>query len=428
MPLAAAIPAVISAGATIYSASQSRGAARDTQAANDRATAQQLAAQQANFDRVVGLNQPFINGGNAAFDALLRQIVPGYTGAPASGGASGGTGGGAATGGTPAGQAYFLQNPDVAQEFAKLQSTPEGQAQLQAIGATTPDAFANFHYSTYGQNEGRAAPTAVAATPGSDAPAQPAGPQTPTDLMTAQRPDAPQAPTFERPAAMDAPSLNAFIDGKNFQADPGHQFRVSEALGGVNAMSAARGKLRSGDAAKALAGRASDLASQEYNNWFNRQMAAFNAANGQYQFGQNRSDNVFANDRAYGTAKWQYDTQRQDQNFNTDRGYQTGRYDTGIGNLFNLTNIGVGAAGNVSGAGTNFANAASNIYGSQANSAADTAYARAAANSQMVGGLAGTAANLFANWGGSNAPASNLGTVNYGGVSNPFGNYGQVRF
>lgn len=427
MPLAAVAAAAVTAGATIYSSSQASKAANKAQAANDRATAQQLAAQQANFDRVVGLNQPFINGGNAAFDALLRQIVPGYTGAPASGGTGGGTGGGAATSGTPAGQAYFLQNPDVAQEFAKLQSTPEGQAQLQAIGATTPDAFANFHYSTYGQNEGRAAPTAVAATPGSDTPAQPAGPQTPTDLMTAQRPDAPQAPAFERPAALSAPGAFSYST-KDIENDPGYKFALQEGLNAVNASFAARGKLRAGDTMKALQDRGTGVAHQFDNNFFNRALQTYNVNNDNYRFAQNRSDNVFANDRAYGTAKWQYDTQRQDQNFNTDRGYQTGRYDTGIGNLFNLTNIGVGAAGNVSGAGTNFANAASNIYGSQANSAADTAYARAAANSQMVGGLAGTAANLFANWGGSNSPASNLGTVNYGGVSNPFGNYGQVRF
>lgn len=416
MPLAAVAAAAVTAGATIYSSSQANKAANKAQAANERATAQQLAAQQANFDRITNLNQPFIAGGNAAFEALLQQIVPGYTGTPATGGGTG------ATGGQSAGQSYFLQYPDVAQEFARLQGTPEGQAQLQAIGATTPDAFANFHFSTYGQNEGRTAPAAVAATPAAETPATPATPAPGTELLTAQRPDAPEAPTFERPAAMSAPQLSAFIDGKSFQADPGYQFRVSEALGGVNANFAARGKLRSGDAAKALAGRASDLASQEYNNWFSRQMAAFNAANGQYQYGQNRSDNVFNDDRGYGTARWQYDTQRQDQNFNVDRGFQAGRQDTQTGNLFSLANIGLGAAGNVSGAGTNFANAQSNIFGSQANAAAEAANARAAANAQMVGGLAGTAANLFTNWGGGarSTPTSNLGAVNYAGVSNPF--------
>jgi hypothetical protein len=422
MGLLSLIPAALSIGSSILGSNSAKSTAKAQDRAYQEAAAKSLAAQQENFNRIFQMNDRYVQGGYLGQDALLERlglVQPGQAGVATG-----------ATGGQSAGQSYFLQYPDVAQEFARLQGTPEGQAQLQAIGATTPDAFANFHFSTYGQNEGRTAPAAVAATPATDTPATPATPEPGTELLTAQRPEAPPAPTFERPAAMSAPQLSAFIDGKGFQADPGYQFRVSEALGGVNANFAARGKLRSGDAAKALAGRASDLASQEYNNWFNRQMAAFSAANGQYQYGQNRADNIFADDRAYGTSMWDTQLRRSDTNFNVDRDYQTNRYDTETNNLFRLTDSGRAAAGAVAGAGTNFANAQSNIFGQQADSTAARAAATGAANQQLYGALAAGAGNLFASWGGGarSTPTSSLGAVNYGSVSNPFGNYGQVRF
>jgi hypothetical protein len=55
-----------------------------------------------------------------------------------------------------------------------------------------------------------------------------------------------------------------------FQADPGYQFRLKEGQNAMNNALAARGGLLSGAAVKAGQKYASDLASQEYGNYFNR--------------------------------------------------------------------------------------------------------------------------------------------------------------
>jgi hypothetical protein len=56
----------------------------------------------------------------------------------------------------------------------------------------------------------------------------------------------------------------------DFQADPGYGFRMSEGLKALDRQAAARGGLISGGALKAAQGYGQDLASQEYQNAFNR--------------------------------------------------------------------------------------------------------------------------------------------------------------
>lgn len=496
MPLAAAVVAssVIGAGTAAYGASQSKKAAKKANAAQQAAADKQLAAQQANFDRISGMNAPFVQGGQQAYAALLQEfgITPGGR-APAapsgpatydrsgnivpmpgpatvaaakSAGGSAGTlpaepdlsgadlpgnrtsvvaatgfggynpigvapGGGGApqptTSGAPDYAAYLAANPDVGAEFTRLQGTREGQAHLQSLGVTNPTQFAQYHATTFGQGEGRTIPTAAAQAP----------PQVQDPMAGApQRPQAQQAPDYARPQDLaqpdygDAPGLDGFF--QNFEADPGYQFRQTEALRGVNAASAVRGKLRSGDAAKALQSRSSDLASQEYGNWFARQMQKYQATRSaydtdrnfsanQYQYGQNRNDKHFADDRAYDTSLWQYGTQRGDQNFETDRSYADSRGDRQTDNLFRLTGVGLQGAGNVAGAGTNNANAQSAIYGNQADATSQNAYARANANAGLAGNLGGAASNLFAAWGGSSGGGGMGGTTAAQAWNNSFG-------
>jgi hypothetical protein len=57
---------------------------------------------------------------------------------------------------------------------------------------------------------------------------------------------------------------------QDFQADPGYGFRMSEGLKALDRQAAARGGLISGGALKAAQGYGQDLASQEYQNAFNR--------------------------------------------------------------------------------------------------------------------------------------------------------------
>lgn len=56
----------------------------------------------------------------------------------------------------------------------------------------------------------------------------------------------------------------------NFQTDPGYSFRLSEGLKALDRQAAARGSLISGAALKAAQGYGQNLASEEYQNAFNR--------------------------------------------------------------------------------------------------------------------------------------------------------------
>lgn len=88
----------------------------------------------------------------------------------------------------------------------------------------------------------------------------------------------------------------------DFQADPGYAFRLSEGLKGIDRQAAARGGLISGAALKAAGRYGQDMASQEYQNAYNRynqnrsqryqmltgqQTAGANATNQQNQSSQN---------------------------------------------------------------------------------------------------------------------------------------------
>jgi hypothetical protein len=57
---------------------------------------------------------------------------------------------------------------------------------------------------------------------------------------------------------------------KDYEADPGYAFRLTEGLKGINANAAARGGLISGNALKAAARYGQQMGSEEYQNAFNR--------------------------------------------------------------------------------------------------------------------------------------------------------------
>jgi hypothetical protein len=74
----------------------------------------------------------------------------------------------------------------------------------------------------------------------------------------------------------------------NFQADPGYAFRLSEGLKALERTAAARGGLMSGGAGKAFQRYGQDLASQEYQNAFDRfqRDRAARAGLGAMEYGQ----------------------------------------------------------------------------------------------------------------------------------------------
>jgi hypothetical protein len=65
-------------------------------------------------------------------------------------------------------------------------------------------------------------------------------------------------------------SLNTPFEQTNFQADPGYGFRLAEGQKALERSAAARGGLLSGSAMKGTLNYAQGLASQEYQNAFNR--------------------------------------------------------------------------------------------------------------------------------------------------------------
>lgn len=66
------------------------------------------------------------------------------------------------------------------------------------------------------------------------------------------------------------PELTRGFTMKDFQMDPGYQFRMAEGGKAIDRSAAARGGLNSGRTLKALSRFGQDMASQEYGNAFNR--------------------------------------------------------------------------------------------------------------------------------------------------------------
>lgn len=442
-PLAAAVAGAVGIGSSLYSSSQAKKASKAQLAAQQQAEAAKLAAQREAFNTVQGLNQPGVDAGNLGLDALLKEfglapgggrsqapqgpmsydaagnvqrgaapMAPNYGGGQvAQGGGAGKVPGGFAgglpanTGGdmAPQGGGYLDANPDVAQ-FARdavaQGFTPEGWS---GGVIDSPEEAAQYHYETYGQQEGRQMPMGP-------------GQQGPIDYTTAERPNAPTAPQFERPDAVQfgdygqAPAAFSYTTA-DIENDPGYRFALSQGLGAVNAASAARGKLRSGDTIKALQDRGSGVAHQFDQNFFNRALSTFGAnrnafeadrsfAGNRYQFDTNRQDQNFGDDRGYGTGLWQFGVNRGDQVFNDARDYQTGRIDQRTNNLFDLAGIGQSANRTIGNAATGFANAQSDSAQSSADAISRNAQNRAVANNNVVGAIGGAATNLFSAWGG----------------------------
>lgn len=138
---------LIAGGGAAIAAGKSNSAANkaaDTAAAN---TAANNALTEKIYNQNASTLAPFVQTGTAA-GALLNDFygIP-QTAAPTAGG-------------SPDYAAYVQANPDIAAEF---------QQEASAFG-NDMGAFGQFHYNTYGKNEGRALPgaaqTAITAQPG----------------------------------------------------------------------------------------------------------------------------------------------------------------------------------------------------------------------------------------------------------------------
>lgn len=143
--------------------------------------------------------------------------------------------------------AYVQANPDVAAEFNRVGSNFANQAD-----------FGRFHWNTYGQNEGRAAPNA---------------------LVAAMNPQQAQNSAFD-----------------NFRNSTGYQFRLGEGMNALNSGFAGAGSIKSGAAMKEAMKYGQNFASNEFANYFNmlngQAGKGLSAASAQAGVSQNLGNNL----------------------------------------------------------------------------------------------------------------------------------------
>jgi hypothetical protein len=146
----------------------------------------------------------------------------------------------------------------------------------------------------------------------------------------------------------------------DFQADPGYAFRLAQGQKALDQQAAARGGLISGNALKAATGYGQDMASQEYQNAFNR-----------YQTNRVNQLQPLGNLMASGQAAA------------SNQGAAAGNYGTNAGNL--ITGAGNAIAGGINTAG-------------QAGAAGQLGMANTFANALNTGASAYQNQTNFNNW------------------------------
>lgn len=344
--------AVVGAGASIaggmLTANAQKSASNASAAAYQAATDKQLAVQQAALARAQKNNQPFMDTGYTALDALGTKLLQ-----PATTTDYGG---------------YLSQYGDVAQfanDAVAQGFTPEGWAGGKI---DTPEEAAAYHYQTYGKTEGRTAPTVT----------QNPGPQ----ISDAQAPTYQKAPVFNAPAAPN-------VGEEAFKNSGYYQLGLKTGMNNLNANFGARGLLKSGSAIEGATQFGQENFAKNYGDFYQQQMDLYKAQLAQFNADRSAGLNQLNNENNFAQSNYQY-----------DRNADTADYNTNTQNLYNLANMGQTAAGNVTAANQNYASRASGIYGDQADATAANAYANAGTTTDLTSSVVGQVKNLFANYGG----------------------------
>lgn len=415
MGLATALVGLGAAGiGAIASNNASKKAANASQQATDANAALQreaLATQQSNTAVARG-------AGDASIQQLMQRL-----------GISQNAGQGAPQGSSPAPSgfndaAYLAANPDVAEAVQR--------------GETT----AAQHYAQYGKNEGR--------NLGTPAPAQ-AQPQAPPQTDVQLSP-ATQVPTYERPAdpapgapgaappaytpqqytppTYERPEFNQTLDVSmdRFKNSPEYQaaqYEIEKQGGQVQASLAAQGLLNSGAALKRLQQVGQDNSVRYYGDFRDYNTGQYNTDRSRFDNNYNYDTSLASNNALayaglnnqnqqfganYNQNAYQYGQSRADNNFNVDRGYgtdlalnnrqyETGRYDNQTNALFNLANLGQGAASQYGSAVQNSANNQGNALFSNAANQGNAALTSANNLNSLMGQGANALAYYYGNKG-----------------------------
>ena len=116
-------------GASVIGGVAQSSAAKKATRAQQQAADQSIAEQRRQFDAMQALLRPYVQAGGPALQGLMNIAGVGGPRFDA--------------------QSYFANNPDVAQEWARIQG--EGRF-------NSPDEYAQWHYQNFGKSEGRQGP------------------------------------------------------------------------------------------------------------------------------------------------------------------------------------------------------------------------------------------------------------------------------
>lgn len=360
--------AIIGAGASALSSSSAANkAANASQQATDANAALQreaMATQQANTAVARG-------AGDAAINQLMDRLgISSASSQPQAASQSFDFG------------AYAAANPDVVAEANKPDSFLRG---------ATPEERIALHYQDHGKEE-------IAA--GQRSSGQPATAQTPKQTDVQLSPGA-QVPTYTRPEntvytpqtyvrpeydkKLDV-SMEAFKNSPEYQVA---QYDIAKQGGQVQASLAAQGLLNSGAALKRLQEVGQDNSVKYYGDYRDY-------TTGQYNVDRARYDNNYNFDTSLNSQNALAAAQLANQQFNQDRAYgtdlalanrqyETGRYDNTTNQLFNLANLGQGAASQYGNALQNSANNQGNALFSNAANQGNAALASASNLNSLIG-------------------------------------------
>lgn len=322
------IAALVGGVAGIAQSAITGSATKKATKAAERATAENNALARETRDLVNNTIQPFMPGAYAANTELQRLLG----GSGGNGNLLGGKSAGGFAGTSPNEQQYDIdgyiqQNPDVAaaiqQHTASGAIGPNGQwktPQEWVSQVQLPNAKANGEQRAYPMLE-----------------AQPVDPQQAQAEGGYFGPDAGARATYTRPNFGSAPAAPD-IDPSKYEASPQFGWLLNQGNRNLKAGSAAGGLGQSGAAAKEAITFGQGLAGQDYQKWVGNLFSLDSINRGQFNL-----------DRDVGNRNFDVDSARDMAIYDADRNYDTSRFDARVGNLFQLSGQGLGAAGTLAG-------------------------------------------------------------------------------
>lgn len=269
--------AVSAIGGAVSSKNNSKAADKAADSAAASAAANN-ALQRDIYNQNTANLSPFMVRGNAAGDSINALLgLPTNAQAVASGAYNPG---GAAAG--PDWGQYGVDNPDVAAEYQRVNAIADRNSPWFTEHGLDkgPAGFYEWHYNTYGRNEGRQAPTSAA-------------------QAQAQQQVGAQAAVDPTKAAEDA--------FKRYQESTGHQLRLQTGSDAISSNRTTAGLLKSGATLKALTKYGQDLGTGDFQTYLGnlsgQQNVGLSGANALAGVGQNYAGAVGANnDSAAGAA------------------------------------------------------------------------------------------------------------------------------